>query len=224
MRKSHFGLPSPAMVVAVSALFVALGGTGYAATQLGHSGRSPASTGNDNASDTKLVKQLAPTLSVATAKHAGTALSAATVGGLQVRKIHFVQQTGNSTNHAILKLGGLVLTVNCGPGGPIVVQAHTTVAGAEVHAGIQSFEGAFSSTDSNTDTYSQGDEYEESDNLTTNSVVDVVDSGITMGDSLNVHLEYSNPHGNVVSANFMSEQGAMSPTVDCLVSGTAIGG
>jgi Collagen triple helix repeat (20 copies) len=35
--RAHFRFPSPAMVVALVALFLALGGSGYAATQIGHS-------------------------------------------------------------------------------------------------------------------------------------------------------------------------------------------
>lgn len=34
--RAHFRIPSPAMVVACTALFVALGGSGYAATQIAH--------------------------------------------------------------------------------------------------------------------------------------------------------------------------------------------
>jgi hypothetical protein len=49
------------MVVALGALFLGLGGTGYAASRV---------VGNDNGSDTTLIHHLAPTLSV---KHAKTA-------------------------------------------------------------------------------------------------------------------------------------------------------
>jgi hypothetical protein len=60
----RIGRPSASMVVAFTALFLVLGGTGFAAT-----------TFNDNKQDTKLVKQLAKKLSV---KHAKTADSANT--------------------------------------------------------------------------------------------------------------------------------------------------
>jgi uncharacterized membrane protein len=36
---TNLRLPSPAMIVACIALFVALGGSGYAATQIGHSAK-----------------------------------------------------------------------------------------------------------------------------------------------------------------------------------------
>jgi hypothetical protein len=82
-------LPSPAMVVAVIALFVALGGTGYAASTLVHAPRTakkhrkakpkpkakPTAT-DDTAADNGLITSRAPGLSVAFAKSAGSADSA----------------------------------------------------------------------------------------------------------------------------------------------------
>ena len=60
----RFRLPSPALVLAAAALTVALGGTAFAAGSAGHP---------DAKADTKLIKKLAPSLSV---KHAKTADSA----------------------------------------------------------------------------------------------------------------------------------------------------
>jgi hypothetical protein len=62
MFKRRFRLPSPALVISMVALTLVLGGTAVAATVSG-----------DTKADTKLVKKLAPTLSV---KHANTANSA----------------------------------------------------------------------------------------------------------------------------------------------------
>jgi len=81
MKKPALHVPSPAMVVAMVALFVALGGTGYAATQLDHSStalvakkmKKPAS---DTTTDKKLFKSLIPGAHVAFAASAGTAASA----------------------------------------------------------------------------------------------------------------------------------------------------
>jgi hypothetical protein len=70
------------MAVALTALFVALGGTGYAATQLNQrqvtasvatKKRPPV---GDKTADTKLIKKLAAKLSVAFATSAGTAANA----------------------------------------------------------------------------------------------------------------------------------------------------
>jgi hypothetical protein len=77
--------PSPALVISAIALFVALGGTSYAAGELG---RAPAATPakakpkrkstSENAQDAALIKKLAPTLSVKYAKTAGSAVTAGT--------------------------------------------------------------------------------------------------------------------------------------------------
>jgi hypothetical protein len=59
MFKRTFRLPSPALVIATVALALVLGGTAVAA-----------SVGGDTKADTKLIKKLAPTLSVKKAKTA----------------------------------------------------------------------------------------------------------------------------------------------------------
>jgi hypothetical protein len=85
MRRIVFRRPSPALVVAVIALLVALGGTSIAA---GGGPLAGSSTSSDNRSDKRIakkvakrvVKSLAPRLRVAYAKKAGTATSATTAG------------------------------------------------------------------------------------------------------------------------------------------------
>lgn len=64
MFKRRFRLPSPALVISLIALSLVLGGTAVAASTAKH---------KDKKADTKLVKKLAPSLSV---KHAKTANSA----------------------------------------------------------------------------------------------------------------------------------------------------
>lgn len=66
MFKRRFRLPSPALVISMVALSLVLGGTAVAASTAKH---------QDAKADTKLVKKLAPSLSV---KHAKTANSATT--------------------------------------------------------------------------------------------------------------------------------------------------
>jgi hypothetical protein len=84
--KRTFGVrtPSPAMVVGATALFAALGGTGYGATRLGShqpaaavAAHHPKPKPNDNKQDTNLVNRLAPGLSVEFAQNAGSASNAA---------------------------------------------------------------------------------------------------------------------------------------------------
>src|SRR5438046_4613102 len=64
MLKRRFRLPSPALVISMVTLSLVLGGTAVAAATAKH---------KDAKADTKLVKKLAPSLSV---KHAKTANSA----------------------------------------------------------------------------------------------------------------------------------------------------
>ena len=61
MFKRRFRLPSPALVISMVTLSLVLGGTAFAASTATH---------KDKKADTKLIKKLAPTLSV---KHAKTA-------------------------------------------------------------------------------------------------------------------------------------------------------
>jgi len=67
MTKRRLRLPTPALVISLIALFMALGGTSYAASKV------ILTKHKDAKADTKLVKKLAPSLSV---KHAKTATSA----------------------------------------------------------------------------------------------------------------------------------------------------
>jgi hypothetical protein len=73
MFKGRFRLPSPALVLAMVALAVALGGTAFAANSVATAKHK--SKHKDAKADTKLVKKMAPKLSV---KHAKTANSAKT--------------------------------------------------------------------------------------------------------------------------------------------------
>ena len=70
MFKRRFRLPSPALVISMVTLSLVLGGTAVAATA-GHS---------DKKADTKLIKHLAPSLSVKQAKTANTASTATNAG------------------------------------------------------------------------------------------------------------------------------------------------
>lgn len=69
--KHRLRAPSPALVISLIALFVALGGTSLAA------GRALTTKHKDAKADTKLVRKLAPSLSVKHAKTAGSATTAA---------------------------------------------------------------------------------------------------------------------------------------------------
>jgi hypothetical protein len=68
--KRRLRAPSPALLISLIALFLALGGTSFAA------GKVIATKHKDAKADTKLIKKLAPTLSVKHAKTANSATSA----------------------------------------------------------------------------------------------------------------------------------------------------
>ena len=97
MLRRHFRLPSPALVISMVALALVLGGTAVAATV----GADP-----DAKADTKLVKNLAPTLSVKHAKSADTA------GGQTVRKVLWKVAPGTATQ-TILSVNGLTIAGSC---------------------------------------------------------------------------------------------------------------
>jgi hypothetical protein len=67
MFKRRSRLPSPALVISMIALSLVLGGTAFAAATTTH---------KDKKADTKLIKKLAPSLSVKHAKTAGSAINA----------------------------------------------------------------------------------------------------------------------------------------------------
>jgi hypothetical protein len=80
MTSVRFRTPSPALVISVLALFVALGGTGYAATQAGGPSAQAAKkkSGSDTKADKKLIKSMLGSAHVAFATTAGSATTAAT--------------------------------------------------------------------------------------------------------------------------------------------------
>jgi hypothetical protein len=112
MSKRVFRLPSPALVIAMVALALVLGGTAVAATTSG--------TPLTKTTGTKLIKHLAPTLSV---KHAKTAGDATTVGGQTVKKIQWKVAPSTATQ-TILSAGGLTITGSCDSSSNITVDAN----------------------------------------------------------------------------------------------------
>jgi hypothetical protein len=115
MLKSRFRLPSPALVISMVALALVLGGTAVAATV----GADP-----DAKLDTKLVKKLAPTLSV---KHAKTADNATKAGGQTVRMIQWKVPPSTATQ-TIFSAVGLTITGSCDGNSNIAVDATGSAA------------------------------------------------------------------------------------------------
>jgi hypothetical protein len=94
MPTRRFRLPSPALVISLVALALALGGTAVAAT---------GGTQADAKADTKLIERLAHTLSVKDAK---------TVGGHKVKQFFATLNPGD-TNKVIASVDGVTLKAEC---------------------------------------------------------------------------------------------------------------
>ncbi len=111
MHGFRLGRPSPALAVALIALFVALGGTGYAASQLSQPGASVAkkkkSSHPDAAQDLKLIKKQAAKLKGPKGLKGdpGTAGAAGANGATKV-----VARRGASS---AIPATGTILTVSC---------------------------------------------------------------------------------------------------------------
>jgi hypothetical protein len=108
MRRLSFPVPSPAMMVALVALFIALGGTGYAATQLNPRGASAVTakkkkkktSPSETAQDTALFKKLATKATVLKALTANTANVANTANFASTANAANTANTANKANTA----------------------------------------------------------------------------------------------------------------------------
>jgi hypothetical protein len=120
MFKHRLRLPSPALVISLIALSLALGGTAIAA------GTAVYLT---KASGTRLVRHLAPTLSVKNAN---------TVGGKQVKQF-FVKETSSTSATTLLSVDGITLKGACDP----IVDPYLTV---ENDSGQNAMLGGYSSS------------------------------------------------------------------------------
>jgi hypothetical protein len=115
MSKRRFRLPSPALVISMVTLSLVLGGTAVAASTTKHA---------DQKADIKLIKKLAPTLSVKHAKtadsatnatnaiNATTAANATKVGGKQVKQF-FLNQAKGTASTPVFAIDGITLKAAC---------------------------------------------------------------------------------------------------------------
>jgi hypothetical protein len=99
MFKRRLRLPSPAIVIAMLALALVLGGTAIAAGT---------STPLTKKTATKLIKKLAPTLDVKS------------VGGQQMKSFYRTVATGDAIQESVLSWHGLTITLSCAGGEPTV--------------------------------------------------------------------------------------------------------
>jgi hypothetical protein len=222
--------PSPAMIVALVALFVAMSGTTYAVTRL--PSRSVGSSQIKskavvtrtirarNVKRTKIARSAIDSslvqnnslrgtdileASLGTVPSATKAANADTVGGLHVQKFSFRAPPGTASTN-VLNVGGLAINAACNTGPALTVGASTTESGANVHAGgtwgvaNQSF-------------------YGEDDSFDVGNTFDPLQSGTTGSNDLTGTLVYAQPDGGVVTVDFLA---AESPAF-CVFAGTAIG-
>ncbi len=123
--------PSPALIVATVALFIAIGGSAYAAGTInGKSIVNHSIAGKKLKSNTLGGSQINESGlgAVPHAATAGRAANADAVGGVTVRKVFYAPPAPTSTPTKILQLGGLVLTATCANGDlEVVVTARSTM-------------------------------------------------------------------------------------------------
>jgi hypothetical protein len=114
--------PSPALIVASLALFVAIGGSAYAAATISGSSITDHSIAGRKMIGNTLTGRQIKESRLATVPHAA---NANTVGGFTMRKVFYAPKTNSATPRTILHLGGLVLTATCGNGDLEVLMTST---------------------------------------------------------------------------------------------------
>jgi hypothetical protein len=220
--------PSAAMIVALIALFVALGGTTYAVRGLPSKSVGSAQL-KRNAVRTKNIKARNVTKSriargavdssivasnsltgnnirestlgtVPKANNAVNADNAAKVGGRSVQKFSFVAPAGTGPTVA-LSLNGLILTATCATGPALTVTATTTVNGAVIHANVGQLGDTTSYLPDNS--FDVGDTFDPLPPSATDAIGDLV---------------FARPDGEVVTATYLAQK-----TTGCVFAGTAIG-
>jgi hypothetical protein len=226
--------PSAAMVVALIALFVAMGGTTYAVKRLPKRSVGAPQLKKD-AVRTKNIKARNITRSriakksidsdlvgtdalvgknilesslgkVPSAKDAEHAVSADKVNGLAVQKFSFRAPAGTAGTN-VLTLNGLALNAVCAAGPALSVTATTTVSGAIIHSG-----GTYGAA--NQSFYVEDNSFDIGD-----APFDILEDVPTNSTSLNGTLVYARPDGVVVTASFLAEETA----TGCVFAGSAIG-
>ena len=223
--------PSPAMVVALVALSVALAGTATAlpgrstvrkddiaraAVRAQHIYSKAVRTKHIRARnvtrskisrraiDSDLVGIDALTGQNIVESSLSTVPSSSKVNNRSVDKISFVAGAGTGSTQ-VLSLNGLAIFAACNAGPALDVTAGTTVAGALIHAGgTHTGVGNYYAAD---DVFNPGDSF------------GVLQNAVTGSTDLRGTLTYARPDGEVVTAEFMAQETA----AGCVFAGTAIG-
>ena len=132
--------PSPAMIVAMIALCLGLGGSAIAASDLTKKDvkKIAKKVANKQIKKKAILKKDEGKLNVNSAKTAGTAGAAATAGnvnGVVLTKVNFVanEVTGDTT---IFSGGGLTLTASCAAGAELGLEATTSKADSSINVTV----------------------------------------------------------------------------------------
>jgi hypothetical protein len=231
MRK-RIQRPSPALVISLIALFVAMGGVGYAAVKIdGKNLKSKSVAGKklknktitagkvkDNTlggaqiAESKLGKvpstaKADSATSATSATTAGSATTASNVSGVTLRKFSF-NAPANTAEQTVLNVGGLIIRASCSGAGDLAAELDTTVPDAvETHQGFNV--GASDLVNDNGHSgFDPGANYdflEENDNY------------------VNGVVNYSRPDGGQVTVSYQVKETAAGFNA-CLLAGTAIAG
>jgi hypothetical protein len=220
--------PSAAMIVALIALFVALGGTTYAVRGLPRKSvgsaqlkRNAVRTQNikaRNVTKSRIARGAVDSSIVASnsltgnnirestlgtvpkANNAVNAENAAKVGGRTVQKFSFVAPAGTGPTVA-LSLNGLILTATCAAGPALTVAGTTTINDSLVHAHVRQSGATHYLADDNFDV---GNNFNPLPPTTTDVIGDLV---------------FARQDGEVVTATYLAQETA----TGCVFAGTAIG-
>jgi hypothetical protein len=230
MTRLRDARPSPAMIVALIALFVALSGSTYAVTRVPKRSVGPAQIKSKavrtrhlkarNVTRTKIARSAVDSSlvqndslrgsdilesSLGTVPSATKAASADKVNGLSVQKFSFRGPAGTASTN-VLNVGGLALNAGCNLGPAVSVSASTTVSDANIHSG-----GTWGAANQSF--------YVEDDNFDVGDTFDPLQNGTTGSTNLSGALVYARQDGGVVTVDFLAEESA----TGCVFAGTAIG-
>lgn len=248
MRHATKYRPSPAMVVALIALFVSLGGVSYGLAKgsidsrelknnnvrsvdlrnndaRGRDIRNGTITGADVQESSLGTVPTANTANSAnsantanSANSATTATDANSVGGFSVRRIDFRADTGTGPTE-ILNFLGLRITASCPSENN---NPGTNDVDVSTPPGSNLSAWGYNGTDATSPLDSAALDIE---NFTGGDLNDINDQLGGSGNSHGVQLLYHRSNGQVVTAHFnMDEEGGDLVPFDCIIGGTAIGG
>lgn len=232
MRK-FFHVPSPSMIIALIALFVALSGTAVAATSLAKNSVGSKQIRKNAVTSSKIkansvtgskVKNGSLTGadinlgSIGTVPSATTAGSAGSVNGVTPTKVNYQSQSGAGATE-FFNAGGLKLQGSC-TAGQLSVIANPTTDNGMIHVANANLSSQ-TSPDGNKIFYEEDDNFDTTDNF--DALPDGNAAAGTGKDSVQGTLTYAAAGGSVVTITFLAESDVnlLGGSNDCFMIGTA---